>query len=59
MIILGDPDGVFEDLMHVNFRLKVVSNPGMEPDQYLGAMIGKYQFVKGLCRHGTCLLMTL
>jgi hypothetical protein len=46
MIILYHPDGIVKGLRD-HFTLKVVSNPGEEPDRYLGAMIGKYQFSDG------------
>jgi hypothetical protein len=43
MVILGDPDAVIQ-LLKEHFLLKIVSDPATTPEQYLGAMIGKYQF---------------
>jgi hypothetical protein len=46
MIISYHPDGIVKGLCD-HFMLKVVTNPGEEPDRYLGAMTGKYQFADG------------
>jgi hypothetical protein len=46
MVISGNPDGIIASL-HDHFLLKVVSDPGKEPDRYLGAMMEKYQFADG------------
>jgi hypothetical protein len=46
MVISGNPDGISASLRN-HFLLKVVSDPAKEPDRYLSAMIGKYQFADG------------
>jgi hypothetical protein len=47
MAISGNPNGIIIASLHNHFLLKVVSNPGKEPDRCLGSMIGKYQFTDG------------
>jgi hypothetical protein len=45
MVLSGDPDVVIQDLK--DHFTKIVTNPAKQPEQYLGAMIGKYQFPDG------------
>jgi hypothetical protein len=46
MVFLGDLDALIR-LSKEHFLLKIVSDPAATLGQYLGAMIGKYQFADG------------